>query len=99
MTKYHPVLQCGIHYRIIFILLLVSGLSAPRLDARQSPPGAPRKRPSVGLVLSGGGAKGFAYVGLLRVIQEAGLPIDYIGGSSIGSIIDCRSWDQTSARE
>jgi len=47
----------------------------------------PRKRPSVGLVLSGGGAKGFAYVGLLRVIQEVGLRIDYIGGSSIGSII------------
>jgi len=47
----------------------------------------PSKRPSVGLVLSGGGAKGFAYIGLLRVIQEAGLPIDYIGGSSIGSII------------
>ncbi|MFH1160833.1 MAG: patatin-like phospholipase family protein [bacterium] len=45
------------------------------------------KRPAVGLVLSGGGAKGFAYIGLLKVIQEAGLPIDYIGGSSIGSII------------
>jgi NTE family protein len=45
------------------------------------------KRPAVGLVLSGGGAKGFAYVGLLKVIQEAGLRIDYIGGSSIGSIV------------
>jgi NTE family protein len=41
----------------------------------------------VGLVLSGGGAKGFAYIGLLKVIQEAGLPIDYIGGTSIGSIV------------
>jgi NTE family protein len=45
------------------------------------------KRPTVGLVLSGGGAKGFAYIGLLKVIQEAGLPVDYIGGTSIGSII------------
>ncbi len=45
------------------------------------------KRPTVGLVLSGGGAKGFAYIGLLKVIQEAGLPIDYIGGTSIGSIM------------
>lgn len=45
------------------------------------------KRPKVGLVLSGGGAKGFTYVGLLKVIQEAGLPVDYIGGTSIGSII------------
>jgi NTE family protein len=45
------------------------------------------KRPAVGLVLSGGGAKGFAYIGLLKVIQKAGLRIDYIGGSSIGSIV------------
>jgi NTE family protein len=56
--------------------------SAPSNDSIPHP-----KRPTVGLVLSGGGAKGFAYVGLLRVIQEVGLPIDYIGGSSIGSII------------
>lgn len=45
------------------------------------------KRPSVGLVFSGGGAKGWAYIGLLRVIQEAGLPIDYIAGASAGSIV------------
>ena len=66
----------------LLCLLLVSQLS---LFPQAVPPVS--KRPSVGLVLSGGGAKGFAYVGLLRVIQEAGLPIDYIGGSSIGSII------------
>ena len=45
------------------------------------------KRPTVGLVLSGGGAKGFAYIGLLKVLQETGLQVDYIGGSSIGSIM------------
>ena len=44
-------------------------------------------RPKVGLVLSGGGAKGFAHIGVLKVIEEAGLPIDYIGGTSMGSII------------
>jgi len=44
-------------------------------------------RPKVGLVLSGGGAKGFAYIGLLKVLQEVNLHIDYIGGTSIGSII------------
>lgn len=52
-----------------------------------NPSDSPRKRPAVGLVLSGGGAKGFAYIGLLRVIDEVGLPVDYIGGSSIGSIV------------
>ena len=44
-------------------------------------------RPRIGLVLSGGGAKGFAHIGVLKVIEEAGLPIDYIGGTSMGSII------------
>ena len=44
-------------------------------------------RPRVGVVLSGGGAKGFAHIGALKVIEEAGLPIDYIAGTSMGSII------------
>jgi NTE family protein len=69
------------------LLLLSFCLPAYFLNAQQNLPNAHGKRPSVGLVLSGGGAKGFAYIGLLRVIQEAGLPIDYIGGSSIGSIM------------
>lgn len=41
----------------------------------------------VGLVLSGGGAKGLAHIGALKVIEEAGIHIDYIGGSSMGAII------------
>jgi len=44
-------------------------------------------RPRVGLVLSGGGAKGIAHVGVLKVIEELGIPIDYIGGTSMGSIV------------
>jgi len=45
------------------------------------------KRPKIGLVLSGGGAKGFAHVGVLKIIDELGIPIDYIAGTSMGSII------------
>ncbi|WP_081210306.1 patatin-like phospholipase family protein [Salegentibacter sediminis] len=41
----------------------------------------------VGLVLSGGGAKGLAHIGALKVLEEAGVRIDYIGGSSMGAII------------
>ncbi|MBW7875228.1 MAG: patatin-like phospholipase family protein [Candidatus Cloacimonetes bacterium] len=44
-------------------------------------------RPVVGISLSGGGAKGFAHVGVLKVLEEAGVPIDCITGTSIGSII------------
>lgn len=41
----------------------------------------------VGLVLSGGGAKGLAHIGALKVIEESGVKIDYIGGTSMGAII------------
>jgi NTE family protein len=41
----------------------------------------------IGLVLSGGGAKGLAHIGVLKVIEEAGIKIDYIGGSSMGAIV------------
>lgn len=44
-------------------------------------------RPKLGLVLSGGGAKGFAHVGVIKVMEEAGLHVDYIGGTSMGSVI------------
>ncbi len=43
-------------------------------------------QPKTGLVLSGGGAKGFAHIGAIRVFEEAGLQFDYIGGTSMGSI-------------
>lgn len=38
-------------------------------------------------MLSGGGAKGAAHIGVLKYIEEAGIPIDYIAGTSMGSII------------
>jgi NTE family protein len=44
-------------------------------------------RPKLGLVLSGGGAKGFAHIGALQVFHEAGLQFDFVGGTSMGSII------------
>ena len=46
-----------------------------------------QKRPKIGLVLSGGGAKGFAHIGVLKVIEEAGIKIDYIGGTSMGAVV------------
>ncbi|MGW9684331.1 patatin-like phospholipase family protein [Flagellimonas sp. 2504JD1-5] len=46
-----------------------------------------KENPKVGLVLSGGGAKGLAHIGALKVIDEAGIKIDYIGGTSMGAIV------------
>lgn len=42
---------------------------------------------AIGLVFGGGGARGFAHIGALKAIDEAGLPIDHVGGTSIGSYI------------
>lgn len=46
-----------------------------------------KKRKKVAVVLSGGGAKGAAHVGVLKVIERAGIPIDIIAGTSMGSIV------------
>jgi len=43
----------------------------------------------VGLVLSGGGARGMAHIGVIKALEENGIPIDYIAGSSAGAIIGC----------
>lgn len=45
------------------------------------------KRPTVGLVLSGGGAKGMAHVGVLRVLEEMHIPVDLVVGTSAGSAV------------
>ena len=45
------------------------------------------QRPKIGLALSGGGARGAAHVGVLRVLEELRIPVDYIAGTSMGSII------------
>ncbi|MGB9747822.1 MAG: patatin-like phospholipase family protein [Bacteroidales bacterium] len=44
-------------------------------------------RPKIGLVLSGGGAKGLAHIGAIKVLEEAGIKPDYIAGTSMGSIV------------
>ena len=64
---------------LLFIFLVFIGFS---LFAQETP-----HRPKIGLVLSGGGAKGFAHVGVLKVLEEAGIPIDCVAGTSIGSIV------------
>lgn len=46
---------------------------------------APRKK--VALVLSGGGAKGIAHIGAIKVIEELEIPVDYVVGTSIGAIV------------
>jgi len=46
-----------------------------------------KQGPKVGLVLSGGGAKGYAHIGVLKVLEKSGIRIDYISGTSMGATI------------
>lgn len=71
-------------YLLIFLIFLFYYPGKAQIISAK-PPGS--RRPEVGLVMSGGGAKGLAYIGLLKVLQEVGLRIDYVGGTSIGSIV------------
>ena len=51
---------------------------------------------AVGVALSGGGARGFAHIGVIRALEEAGIPIDMIGGTSMGAVISSQyslGWD------
>lgn len=66
------------------------GVPAPQFQLDVTLPAgksADPQRPKVGLVLGGGGAKGAATVGVLKAIEESGVPVDMIVGTSIGSIV------------
>ena len=52
-----------------------------------APASAPRRRPRIGLALGGGAARGFAHVGVIQVLEEAGLRPDLIAGTSAGSLV------------
>jgi NTE family protein len=60
-------------------------LAAPVPDT--APPGATLARPKVALVLSGGGARGFAHIGVLRALRELRVPIDIVVGTSMGGVV------------
>ncbi len=65
-------------------LLAATLIVAPAAAAQDRPPG---ERPRIGLVLAGGGAKGGAHVGALKVLEELRVPIDCIAGTSIGALV------------
>ncbi len=66
------------------VLTLTAFFTVAILFSQETEKSNPRK---IGLVLSGGGAKGFAHIGALKVIEESGVKIDFIGGTSMGAVI------------
>jgi NTE family protein len=75
---------------IPFLLAGCAGLSGAPASSKASPevsPVAAKRMPSIGLALGGGAAKGFAHVGVIAVLEEAGLRPSYVVGTSAGSLV------------
>jgi NTE family protein len=70
----------------MFIAALCLGASV-QLPAQEAPRANDLGRPRIGLVLSGGGARGAAHIGVLKVIEENHIPIDAIAGTSMGAVV------------
>jgi NTE family protein len=65
-------------------LLLACFVICPCVDAQAQ---EQKRRPKIGVVLSGGGALGMSHIGALKVLEELQIPVDYIGGTSMGAIV------------
>jgi NTE family protein len=81
MPRKLPWLARAVSAMVVAAALLVASLP---LHAQQGPGGA---RPRIGLVLAGGGAKGGAHVGVLKVLEQMHVPIDCIAGTSMGALV------------
>ena len=71
----------------ISFLVLAWPFVQPVLAGEPATEPASSKRPRIGLVLGGGGARGAAHVGVLKVLEEMRIPVDYVVGTSMGSIV------------
>ena len=67
--------------------LAMLAVFCPPLEAQTAPTGAPSMGPRIGLALSGGGARGIAHVGVLKVLDEMRIPISCVTGTSMGAIV------------
>ncbi len=79
-----------LRFLMMVTAVLMASLMAPAHAAGTSQPEAPTaaaKRPRIGLVLSGGGARGLTHVGVLKVLERERIPVDVIAGTSMGAII------------
>jgi NTE family protein len=71
---------------VVLVPLAVASAVARAQDEAAATPN-PEQRHSIGLVLSGGGARGGAHIGVLKALEELHVPVDYLAGTSIGAVV------------
>jgi NTE family protein len=73
----------------LWLLAAAWSAPAPALAQEAAPDKAPEppKRPRIGLALGGGGARGMAHIGVIRALEQLHVPVDYVVGTSMGSIV------------
>jgi len=69
-------------FLLLMLSVLATSITTPIASAQEQ-----FERPKIGLALSGGGARGAAHVGVIQVLEEMHIPIDYIAGTSMGAIV------------
>jgi len=74
---------------LLLLLLLAGCVTKPLIEVPATPPPPVKLKhtPRVALVLGGGGARGYAHIGVMKVLQDAGVPVDLVVGSSAGSVM------------
>ena len=94
-SSYNPAMNTSPNRRSLLALLLATGLAgcqttpAPPPAASAPPPSPPKplRPPRIGLALGGGAARGFAHIGVIQVLEEAGIKPDLVVGTSAGSLV------------
>ncbi|PCI09020.1 MAG: hypothetical protein COB77_00970 [Gammaproteobacteria bacterium] len=83
----YAILKKTLLIALIFLCHHSIVITAERQNKTSDIPTEKSARPRIGLVLSGGGARGFAHIGVLKILEQNNIPIDYIVGTSMGSIV------------
>jgi NTE family protein len=78
----------GFHFLVFLLGLFLLAVPADLTRAEETDPDENTgTRPKIGIALGGGGARGAAHIGVLQVLKEMNVPIDYVAGTSMGSIV------------
>ena len=87
-ARVHRLAMAGLAIGCALLAALAAAQTAPAALAEPKVSDSPgRLRPKIGLVLSGGGARGITHIGIIKVLEELNIPVDYIAATSMGSIV------------